>query len=90
MGSTERLAALLCEAGLLTRRSAIPADRFWQFKGWRGALRSETLVVDTQTERSIFTPFTKPDCSQSFETDPERVMIETLETDDEEHDERVI
>lgn len=47
----------------------------WAVKGWPDALTTETVEIDTRTERSVFTPFTEPglrsdrrggDCASTF------------------------
>jgi hypothetical protein len=63
----------------LTRITAqLSIDRpIWVAKGWPGALAQEMVEIDLARERSVFTPFTRPGYRSVFETDPERVTIET-------------
>jgi len=49
----------------------------WASKGWPDALVKETLEIETKTERSVFSPFTKPDLRPVFEVGPERVTLES-------------
>jgi hypothetical protein len=51
----------------------------WAIKGWPDALVQETVEIDTKVERSVFTPFTRPDLRSVFEVGPERVTLETLD-----------
>jgi hypothetical protein len=51
----------------------------WAIKGWPDALLQETVGIDTKVERSVFTPFTRPDLRSVFEVGPERVTLETLD-----------
>jgi len=49
----------------------------WAAKGWADALVKETVEIETKTERSVFSPFTKPGLRSVFEVGPERVTIES-------------
>jgi hypothetical protein len=51
----------------------------WAVKGWASALVKETLEIETKTERSVLSPFTKADLRSVFEVGPERVTIESAD-----------
>jgi hypothetical protein len=51
----------------------------WAAKGWADALVKETVEIETKTERSVFSPFTKPGLRSVFEVGPERVTIESAD-----------
>jgi hypothetical protein len=70
--------------GLWSRLTKITAHLsiggpIWAAKGWADALVKETVEIETKTERSVFSPFTKPDLRSVFEVAPERVTIESAD-----------
>jgi hypothetical protein len=58
------------EAGLI-------GGPFWGQQGFPDAFLDETLTIDTRRQHAVFTPWTAPGQSLIFDTDPERVVLQT-------------
>ena len=50
---------------------------FWGQQGFPDAFLDETLTIDTRRQHAVFTPWTAPGQSLTFDTDPERVVLQT-------------
>jgi hypothetical protein len=50
---------------------------FWGRQGFPDAFGDETLTIDTRRQHAVFTPWTTPGQSLTFDTDPERVVLQT-------------
>ncbi len=60
----------------LTAKLAIGGP-FWGQQGFPDAFLDETLTIDTRRQHAVFTPWTAPGQSLTFDTDPERVVLQT-------------
>ncbi|HWN00639.1 MAG TPA: hypothetical protein VNO54_26615 [Streptosporangiaceae bacterium] len=49
---------------------------FWGQQGFPDAFGDETLTIDTRRQHAVFTPWTAPGQSLTFDTDPERVVLQ--------------
>ena len=49
---------------------------FWGQQGFPDAFLDETLTIDTRRQHAVFTPWTAPGQSLTFDTDPERVVLQ--------------
>ena len=52
---------------------------FWGQQGFPDAFLDETLTIDTRRQHAVFTPWTAPGQSLTFDTDPERVVLQTAD-----------
>jgi len=52
---------------------------FWGQQGFPDAFGDETLTIDTRRQHAVFTPWTAPGQSLTFDTDPERVVLQTAD-----------
>ena len=52
---------------------------FWGQQGFPDAFLDETLTIDTCRQHAVFTPWTAPGQSVTFDTDPERVVVQTAD-----------
>jgi len=50
---------------------------FWGQQEFPDAFLDETLTIDTRRQHAVFTPWTAPGQSLTFDTDPERVVLQT-------------
>jgi hypothetical protein len=50
---------------------------FWGQQGFVDAFLDETLTIDTRRQHAVFTPWTARGQSLVFDTDPERVVLQT-------------
>src|SRR6266851_10438808 len=50
---------------------------FWGQQGFPDAFLDETLTIDTRRQHAVFTPWTAPGQSLTFDTDPGRVVLQT-------------
>jgi hypothetical protein len=48
---------------------------FWALRGFPDALGDETLEIDVRRQHAVFTPWTGPGQSLTFDTAPERVTL---------------
>jgi hypothetical protein len=62
----------------LTAKLAVGGP-FWGQQGFADALLDETLTIDTRRQHAVFTPWTAPGQSLTFDTDPERVVLQTAD-----------
>src|SRR5262245_6073914 len=62
----------------LTAKLAIGGP-FWGQQGFPDAFGDETLTIDTRRQHAVFTPWTAPGQSLTFDTDPERVVLQTAD-----------
>jgi hypothetical protein len=60
----------------LTAKLAVGGP-FWGRQGFPDAFLDETLTIDTRRQHAVFTPWTAPGQSLTFDTDPERVVLQT-------------
>ena len=56
-----------------------PCGPFWGQQGFPDAFLDETLTIDTCRQHAVFTPWTAPGQSVTFDTDPERVVVQTAD-----------
>ena len=49
---------------------------FFGQQGFPDAFLDETLTIDTRRQHAVFTPWTAPGQSLTFDTDPERVVLQ--------------
>jgi len=54
-----------------------PSAARWGRQGFPDAFLDETLTIDTRRQHAVFTPWTAPGQSLTFDTDPERVVLQT-------------
>ena len=59
----------------LTAKLAIGGP-FWGQLGFPDAFPAETLTIDTRRQHAVFTPWTAPGQSLTFDTGPERVTLQ--------------
>jgi len=52
---------------------------FWEQLGFPNAFLDETLIIDTRRQHAVFIPWTAPSQSLTFDTDPERVVLQTVD-----------
>ena len=52
---------------------------FWGQQGFPDAFLDETLTIDVRRQHAVFTPWTAPGQSLTFDTDPERVVLQTAD-----------
>jgi pimeloyl-ACP methyl ester carboxylesterase len=52
---------------------------FWGQQGFPDAFLDETLTIDVLRQHAVFTPWTAPGQSLTFDTDPERVVLQTAD-----------
>jgi len=52
---------------------------FFGQQGFPDAFGDETLTIDTRRQHAVFTPWTAPGQSLTFDTDPERVVLQTAD-----------
>jgi hypothetical protein len=62
----------------LTAKLAVGGP-FWGQLGFPNAFLDETLTIDTRRQHAVFTPWTAPGQSLTFDTDPERVVLQTAD-----------
>ena len=62
----------------LTAKLAVGGP-FWGQLGFPDAFLDETLTIDTRRQHAVFTPWTAPGQSLTFDTDPERVVLQTAD-----------
>jgi hypothetical protein len=62
----------------LTAKLAVGGP-FWGQLGFPDAFLDETLTIDTHRQHAVFTPWTAPGQSLTFDTDPERVVLQTAD-----------
>jgi hypothetical protein len=62
----------------LTAKLAIGGP-LWGQLGFPDAFLDETLTIDTRRQHAVFTPWTGPGQSLTFDTDPERVVLQTAD-----------
>jgi len=60
----------------LTAKLAIGGP-LWGQLGFPDAFLDETLTIDTRRQHAVFTPWTAPGQNLTFDTDPERVLLQT-------------
>src|SRR5262245_8024580 len=48
-------------------------------QGFPGAFPDETLTIEVRRQHTVFTPWTAPGQSLTFDTDPERVVLQTAD-----------
>jgi hypothetical protein len=53
---------------------------FWGQQGFPDAFLDETLTIDTRRQNTVFTPWTAPGQSLTFDTEPERVVLQTVDS----------
>jgi hypothetical protein len=62
----------------LTTKVAVGGP-FWAQLGFPDAFLDETLTIDVRRQHAIFTPWTAAGQSLTFDTDPERVVLQTAD-----------
>jgi hypothetical protein len=62
----------------LTAKLAVGGP-FWGQLGFPDAFLDEILTIDTRRQHAVFTPWTAPGQSLTFDTDPERVVLRTAD-----------
>jgi hypothetical protein len=62
----------------LTAKLAVGGP-FWGQQGFPDAFLDETLTIDVRRQHAVFTPWTAPGQSLTFDTDPERVVLQTAD-----------
>ena len=62
----------------LTAKVAVGGP-FWGQQGFPDAFLDETLTIDVRRQHAIFTPWTAAGQSLTFDTDPERVVLQTAD-----------
>jgi hypothetical protein len=65
-------------ASTLTAKLAVGGP-LWGQQGFPDAFVDETLTIDTRRQHAVFTPWTAPGQSLTFDTDPERVVLQTAD-----------
>ena len=66
------------DVSTLTAKLAVGGP-FWGQQGFPDAFLDETLTIDTRRQHAVFTPWTAPGQSLTFDTDPERVVLQTAD-----------
>src|SRR5260370_21606012 len=67
-------------SGVRTPTAKLAADGpFWGQVGFPDAFLDETLTIDVRRQHAVFTPWTAPGQSLTFDTDPERVVLRTAD-----------
>jgi len=62
----------------LTAKVAVGGP-FWGQQGFPDAFLDETLTIDVRRQHAVFTPWTATGQSLTFDTDPERVVLQTAD-----------